>query len=99
MLNIVQKSSYFSNSTLKVKLILYRLITCKVRYFKPLFVIFDDYFLQLLKHFHNIAILNLGFSQAACIIIKIITNKSLKYPTLDAMSLYNILVSCFKLNY
>jgi len=33
------------------------------------------------------------------IIIKIITNKGLKYLTLHEMSLYNILVSPFKLNY
>jgi len=38
---MMQKFIYFSNSTKKVKLIYYihRLIRCKVRYFKPLFLI------------------------------------------------------------
>jgi len=55
----------------------------------------DDYGFQLMKNFSQYY----NFEFGGFSIIKIITNKCLKYLTLHVMSLYNILFSPFKLNY
>jgi len=56
---------------------------------------FDDYGLQIF----TIAYSNFEFGFFYKLKAIIITNKALKYLTLHAMSLYNILVSPFQLNY
>jgi len=55
---------------------------------------FDDYDSQLMKTPNS----KVEYIEKVFIIIKMITNKGLKYLTLLVMSLYNILVSPFKLN-
>ena len=95
------KSSFVTvNSTEGETNILY-LTTCKVRYFRPLFVIIliimaYSLWKPQIKKFKNLEYFMKSIKNS---IIKIITNKSLKYLNLHVMSLCNILVSSFKLNY